>query len=78
MSEPRIAFITYTKGAEQFVTSPYWESLFLDWLNADGRSSVGYVREAISRVGVRCCPTVVHATEKKEGIVLKLVKDESN
>lgn len=75
MSDSPVGFITYTKDAQQYVTSPQYESFFLNWLNKDGRSSVGYVRETHSSVGVRCCPVIVHATEKKEAIVLKLVKD---
>jgi hypothetical protein len=72
MGEPRIAFITYTKGAMMYVTSPEWESHFLDWLNSVD-SSKGYERETHSKVGVVCAPRTVHATEKREATILKLV-----
>lgn len=69
-----IAFITYTKGAVQYVTSPEWETQFLNWLNSVGDSS-GYKREARSTVGVLCSPSTVYATVKKEATILKLVRD---
>ena len=74
MSEPLIAFITYTKGAVQYVTSPQWETLFLNWLNSNDRSS-GYERETHTTVGVVCSPRSVHAVEKKEATILTLVKE---
>lgn len=76
MSDLPVAFITYTKGTQQYVTSPFYETQFLNWLNKDGRSSASYIRETICRVGVHCCPVVVHAVEKREATILKLVKDE--
>jgi hypothetical protein len=70
-----VAFITYTKGAVQYVTSPVHETAFLNWLaKVDNTSS--YTRDTLGRVAVKCCPVVVHAVEKKEpATVLKLVKD---
>lgn len=70
-----IPFITYTKGAVQYVTSSYYETAFLDWLNSVGDSS-GYKREVITRVVVQCSPMVVHAVEKKEATILTLVKND--
>jgi hypothetical protein len=69
---PQIAFITYTKGAVQFVTSPEWETQFLNWLNSVD-SSVGYARDTYATVGFRCSPTQVHAVAKKEATILSLV-----
>jgi hypothetical protein len=77
MSDRIIAFITYTKGAKQYVTSPVYESLFLNWLNSEGRSSAGYERETHARVGVQCCPITIHATEKKEATILTIVKKDA-
>lgn len=74
MSEPTIAFISYTKGVTMYVTSPHYEHQFLNWLNDKGGGSAGYVREAISRVGVHCCPTIVYKKEEQSATVLKLVK----
>jgi len=74
MTEPLIiAFITYTKGPVQFVTSPSWETEFLNWLNSVD-SSAGYTRKTHTNVGVRCSPVQVHAVEKKEATILSLVK----
>lgn len=74
VDKPIVAFITYTKEAKMYVTSPQWESQFLDWLNSCS-SSKGYERKVHTTVGVQCCPIQVHAIEKKEATVLKLVKD---
>lgn len=70
---PKIAFITYTKGAVQYVTSPEWESQFLDWLNGVD-SSTGYKRETLTTIGIKCIPTGVHAVVKNEATILKLVE----
>lgn len=70
-----IAFITYTKGAVQYVTSPQYETQFLNWLDEHGGGLAGYARQTIARVGVKCSPTVVHSTEKREATILSLVKD---
>ena len=67
-----IAFITYTKGAVQYVTSPDWETQFLNWLNSVD-SSAGYTRETFTRVGIRCSPVQVHAVAKNEATILSLV-----
>jgi hypothetical protein len=74
--KPAVAFITYTKGAAQYVTSPVYETAFLNWLNKES-SSTGWVRETHSRVGVQCCPITVHAETKKNATVLTLVKKEA-
>jgi hypothetical protein len=66
-------FITYTKGAIQFVTAPGYETSFLNWLNSCSDSS-GYTRETMDLVAVRCSPVVVHAVEKREATILTLVK----
>lgn len=68
-----VSFITYTNGAVQYVTIEKWESQFLNWLNRVD-DSVGYKRETHSSCGVRCAPFIVHATEKKDATVLKLVR----
>jgi hypothetical protein len=75
MSTPAVTFITYTKGTRQYVTTPYYETQFLNWLNSVDNSS-GYVRETNDRVSVTCCPRTVYAEGKKEAIILKLVKDD--
>lgn len=71
----RVGFITYTKDDVQFVTSPEWENQFLDWLNREMGSSSGYTREIHGTVGVRCNLLSARKTEKKEAVILKLVKD---
>lgn len=71
-----IGFITYTKGAVQYVTSPLWETPFLDWLNSVD-SSAGYTRETFKNVGIKCCPVKVHDVVKKEATILSLVKSEA-
>jgi hypothetical protein len=72
-----ISFITYTKGATQYVTTSEWETQFLNWLNEHYDSS-GYKRETHTTVGVVCCPREVHhVTTKKEAAVLSLVKKEN-
>jgi hypothetical protein len=70
-----VSFVTYTRGPEQYITSPEYETQFLNWLNRVD-SSEGFKREVCSTVGVRCCPSQVHAVVKKEATVLKLVKSE--
>lgn len=72
MTSINITFVTYTKGALEYVTCPPYESQFLNWLNSVDDSS-GWKRETHAAVGVRCSPIAVHATEKKEASVLKLV-----
>jgi len=69
----KIVFVTYTKGAVQYVTIPELESQFLDWLNSVD-SSTGYQRETASTCGVRCYVAALHETIKKEATVLTLVK----
>lgn len=69
-----ITFITYTKGTIQFVTTPTWESQFLDWLNKYGNSQE-YERKTYSNVGIRGCVLEVHKTEKREATILTLVKE---
>jgi hypothetical protein len=68
-----IAFITYTKGPVMYVTSPQWETQFLNWLNKNDSSS-GYSREVHTTVAVLCAPRTVHSAEKREATVLTLVK----
>jgi hypothetical protein len=75
-SEPQIGFIIYTKGTRMYVTSPLYEHQFLNWLNDKGGGSSGYIRETIDKVGVVCCPQIVHQKEEKSATVLKLVKDD--
>lgn len=68
------SFITYTKGAIQYVTTPHLETQFLDWLaSVDVTSS--YKRETNNQVGCVCSPRIVHTVKKQEAVVLKLVKD---
>jgi hypothetical protein len=67
------AFITYTKGTRQYVTSPEWETQFLNWLATQDDTS-SYKRETITQVAVVCSPRIVHQTEKKEATILQLVK----
>jgi len=68
------AFITYTKGAQQYVTSEQYETQFLNWLATVDKTS-NYTREVYTKVAISCCPVEVHRTEKKEAVVLKLVKE---
>lgn len=76
VESPPVAFITYTKGAKMYVTSPLYEHHFLNWLNDAGGGSSEYVRQAIDRVGVQCCPVIVHKKEEQSATILKLVKDD--
>lgn len=75
MSEAKkqITFVTYTKGAVQYVTIPAYESQFLDWLNSVD-SSTGYLRETASTCGIRCYVAALHETTKREATVLTLIK----
>lgn len=66
-------FITYSKEAIQFVTTPDLETQFLDWMNSVGSSS-GYVRAIHTSVGIRGALVQVHKTEVKSATVLKLVQ----
>lgn len=70
-----VTFITYTKEAIMFVTTPYYETQFLNWLNSVG-SSVGYKREVCDKVGIKCSPLIVHSIDKKEAVILNLVRKE--
>ena len=67
-------FIVYTKGTQQWVTNPHNESKFLDWL-ATFDAIKDYTRVTSDKVCVQCSPITVHKTEKREAIILKLVKD---
>lgn len=69
-----ISLITYTKATVQYVTTPEWETQFLNWLNKYEDSS-GYKRETHTTVGIRCSPISVHATVRKDATVLKLVRE---
>lgn len=72
-----MAFITYTRGAVQFVTSSDLETQFLNWLNSiEGTCSMEFVREVKSTIAVKCCPSSVMAKPRKEATILTLVKKE--
>jgi len=69
-----VAFITYTKDAVQYVTTPQHETQFLNWLATVDKTS-NYTRETNNQVGVRCSPSIVHAKAEKSATILKLVTD---
>lgn len=76
MTEPLIAFITYTRDRVQYITTPDYEHYFLNWMNGEnGPKSTGFVRRTITTVGVICRPWTPE--EKKEGTVLSIVPKES-
>lgn len=69
MTERFTTFITYTKGAVQYVTIPAYESQFLDVLEKFGGAE-GYKRQTHTSVCVGCSPKQV----QKEATVLTLIK----
>jgi hypothetical protein len=72
---PQPSFVTYTKGAVQYVTTPEHETHFLNWLATVANTSE-YTRETNCKVAVKGSPSIVHSTEKRDSaVVLKLVKD---
>jgi hypothetical protein len=76
MADNPPSFITYTKGAVQYVTDPRHETHFLNWLATIDKTS-DYARETNKLIAVRCSPWIAQATKKEACVVLKLVKDTS-